>query len=156
MASHARAAPLAPTYDGDLAAWAYHQAEILRARQPAGFDWENIAEELKDLGNSQFKAFTSALQVVIAHMLKWDMQPERRGVSWVVSIRNHRDHAQYELDTNPSFRSRIDEALVPAWRRGLADAAGEMDIPLRRMPQENPFSFDDIMNRPFDWPEELP
>ncbi len=155
MASQARLADDID-YDADLAGWAYAQAELLRARRPAGIDWVNIAEELKDLGNSQFKAFSSALQVVIAHMLKWDMQPTRRGNSWAISIRNHRDMARYELKANPSLRSRIDEALDPAWRRGVGDASAEMDIPLRHMPADNPYSWDEIMNRPFDWPEEQP
>ncbi len=153
MASQARL-PDEVDYDADLAGWAYAQADLLRALRPAGIDWANIAEELKDLGNSQFKAFSSALAIIIHHMLKWDMQPERRGNSWARSIRNHRNEAKYDLRTNPSFKSRIDEALDMAWQRGVSDASGEMDIPLRQMPETNPYTWDDIMNRPFDWPED--
>ena len=155
MASHARLADDVG-YDADLAGWAYAQADLLRMCQPAGIDWANIAEELKDLGNSQFKAFGSALEVVLVHMLMWDLQPERRGSSWAVSIFNHRGHAAYELGTNPSFRSRIAEALEPAFQRAVRTAASEMKTPLRAMPQSNPYSREDIMNRSFDWPEELP
>ena len=156
MATQYRTEPAGPGYDDDLAGWAYDQSRLLLALRPAGVDWANIAEELKDLGNSQFKALSSALQVVIEHMLKRDMQPVRRGNSWAASIRNHRDHANYELKANPSFRSRINEALEPAWRRGVADASAAMDIPLRDMPRANPYTWDDIMTRPFEWPEDQP
>jgi len=156
MATQYRTEPAGPDYDEDLADWAYHQSRLLLALRPAGVDWGNIAEELKDLGNAQFKAFDSALEVVILHILKWDMQPERRRNSWAASIAVHRDHAAYELATNPSFKSRINEALATAWRRGSAGAAGEMDIALRDMPTTTPYTWEDIMTRAFDWPEELP
>ena len=120
MASQHRVDPAQTGYDEDLADWAYNQSRLLQKLRPAGVDWANIAEELKDFGNSQFKAFASALQIVIVHMLEWDRQPERRGNSWASSIRMHRDHASYELHANPSFKSRIDEALGVAWRRAVA------------------------------------
>ncbi len=153
MASQARL-PDDIAYDADLAGWAYAQADLLCTRRPAGIDWANIAEELKDLGNSQFKAFSSAVGVIIAHMLKWDMQPDRRGNSWAGSIRVHRVHAAYELRTNPSFKSRLDEALELAWPQGVGTASGEMDVARRDMPMACPYSWDDIMTRPFEWPED--
>ena len=157
MASQARLAePSEPTYDGDASAWALRQAELMMSRRPVEFDWANIAEELRGLSTSEFKAFTSAIEIVLVHMLKWDLQPERRGVSWVVSILNHRDHADESLRANPSFKPRIGEATAAAWRRAFRTAASEMGRPLRSSPKANPYTWDDIMTRPFDWPEEQP
>ncbi len=43
-------------YDEDFVAWAEHQAEALRAAARGGsnqaLDWENLAEEIEDLGKS--------------------------------------------------------------------------------------------------------
>ena len=154
MATLARPAEIAgPSYDEDLAGWAYAQSAALLTLKSEGIDWANIAEELKDLGNSQFKSFVSEVQLVIAHMLKWDMQPQRRGNSWANTIAVQRDTALGELAANPSFKSRIGEALEVAWRRGVRDASSAMDIPLRALPSECPYTWDELMNRPIDWPE---
>ena len=139
--------------DDDLAGWAYGQAETLQLLRPAGVDWENIAEELKDLGNAQFKGFVSAVQLVMAHMLKWDMQPQRRGNSRANTIGVQRDTALGGLAANPGFKARIEEAMVVAWRRGIRDASSAMDIPLRAMPQTCPYGWDELMFREIDWPE---
>ena len=155
MASHARRnEPEPPTYEGDVAAWALSQSEILETLRPDGVDWSNIAEELRDLAAAQFKAYVSALQLVIEHMLKWDMQPERRGNSWAGTIAIQRDHAQEELQANPSFKSRREEALATAWRRGRSAASSAMDIPMRDMPKECLYGWEDLMNRRIEWHEQ--
>ncbi len=153
MATQARLPDDGPSYDADLAGWAYSQSATLLELRPSGIDWANIAEELKDLGNAQFKAFVSAIELVIAHLLKWDHQPERRGNSWAATIRVQRDHFLTDLAANPSFKSRIDEALAIAWRRGVSAASAEMDVPLRDLPTEWPYTWQQLVNRPIDWPE---
>ena len=44
-------------YDQDLVAWSHQQAAALRAAARTGsdqlVDWENLAEEIEDLGRSQ-------------------------------------------------------------------------------------------------------
>lgn len=152
MADAARTlAELAPAYERDFAAWAHAQAEALRTARPAGIDWQHVAEELTDLGNSEFKAFVSALEKLIEHQLKWDLQPERRGNSWANTIAVQRDHAASELAANPSFAARRDEALAIAWRRGVRAASSAMDKPMRDMPSACPYDWDAIMARPIEW-----
>ena len=48
---------MSDTYDTDIALWSVHQAELLR-RMAKGervndqVDWENVAEEIEDMGNN--------------------------------------------------------------------------------------------------------
>ena len=72
-------APARTGYKEDLHAWAREQAALLRAGRLGEVDAANIAEELDDVGNEQYDKLESALRVLLAHMLKWDHQPERRG-----------------------------------------------------------------------------
>ena len=140
-------------YDEDFYAWTLGQAAELRARRPAGLDWENLAEEIDDLGKSVFKELRAALRVIVTHMLKWDHQPERRSRSWVNSINTQRNDLEDVLSENPSLRRRQNEALAKAYRNARLDAATEMGRSERTLPETCPYSVDEILTREFPWPE---
>jgi hypothetical protein len=76
--SHARTAPLkvASLYDQDVYAWSLEQVRLLRAGDFAAIDAENIAEEILDVGKTEYRILQSALLVLLMHMLKWDHQPD--------------------------------------------------------------------------------
>jgi hypothetical protein len=137
----------APGYEADYAAWLDHQVGLLKAGRWSEVDKDNLIDEVESLGRSDFKSFVSAFEIVIAHMLKWDFQPERRSNSWIASIVEHRIRISQELEDSPSYTGRVEEALRRAWRPARARASIETDLPLRRLPTELPYSFDDIMNR---------
>ena len=54
----------------------------------------------------------------------------------------------------PGLKSRQDGALDRAYRKARIKAAVEMRRSGTGLRAECPFSIDDIMSRPFDWPEE--
>jgi hypothetical protein len=79
--------------DGELAlherdpyTWSLQQAALLRAGRLAEADVRNIAEEIDAVGREQYNAPTSALRLILLHLLKWDYQPARRSRSWVGTI----------------------------------------------------------------------
>ena len=71
-------------YEKDIVAWANEQASFIRAGRFDLLDLENIAEEIEDVGKSEQRELESRMAVLLAHLLKWEFQPERRGVSWAV------------------------------------------------------------------------
>jgi hypothetical protein len=139
------------SYEGDYAAWVGTQIELLRSGRTAEIDAVNIAEELGDLGESFYRAMTSAIAIVLAHMAKWEAQPDRRSRSWANSIAIHRLHAGDELERSPSLHRRLPEAVLKAWREARRVASSETDLPLKAFPVDCPYSWDEIMTRPFDW-----
>ena len=68
----------APTYEADFYSWALRQARLVREGRLAEADLANIAEELADLGRSEYREMRSALARTLQHMLKWDYQPAKR------------------------------------------------------------------------------
>ncbi len=70
------------TYEIDYAGWIFEQVERLRRGAASELDLAHIAEELEDLGRSERRALRSHLRDLLMHLLKWEHQPERRGVSW--------------------------------------------------------------------------
>ncbi len=148
-------APAAPGAEGrtryadDLYTWAQEQVALLRAGRVDALDLDNIAEELSDVGASEYHRLQSAIEVVLLHMLKWDHQPERRTRSWALSIAEHRDRALIQLRKSPGLKSSLDEVRHDSFRLGRLRAAREMRRALKALPAECPYSWDEILNRPF-------
>jgi hypothetical protein len=137
----------APGYEADYAAWLEHQVGLLKAGRWGEVDKANLIDEVESLGRSDFKRLVSAFEIVIAHMLKWDFQPEPRSNSWLASIEEHRDRISQELADSPSYKSRVEEAARRAWRPARARAAAETDLPLKAFPADLPYSATDILKR---------
>jgi Domain of unknown function DUF29 len=83
-------------------------------------------------------------------MLKWDQQPEMRSASWVASIDEHRDRIAKVLRKNPGLKSRIEEAVRDSYASALRWASLETGLPKSEFPRECPYSWERILNRPFE------
>jgi hypothetical protein len=149
----AAAAPSEPLalvrFDDDYCAWVEQQAAFLREGRLDAIDLENIAEELSDMGKSERVRVESALKVLIMHMLKWDQQPERRSRSWVATIAEQRRRIARRLQQSPSLRSKVGEMVEDGYDSARNWAAIETHLPDDDFPRECPYTWDDIMTRPF-------
>lgn len=143
----------APTYDGDGAAWADHQAAMLRAGRFDQLDAENLADEIESLAKREFHVLTSALTIVLVHLVKWDFQPWQRSRSWYFSVLEHRTRVARQFRDNPSFKSRLDEALDQAWPTVVPQVLLETHMDRREFPSACPYDWDEIMDRPVEWPQ---
>ena len=143
---------VAPTYEGDYAGWAFHQAMLVRSGQFQLLDRAWVAEELDGLARQEFDRLASALRLILQHMLKWDFQTERRSRSWTVTIGLQRDVAEQQILDNPSLKPRRAEAIARVYKGARRLAASETDLPLKTFPPTCPYTWDEIMTRPFVWP----
>ncbi|XYD11074.1 DUF29 domain-containing protein [Methylobacterium sp. NMS12] len=133
----------------DLYTWVQEQVALLRAGRVDALDLDNIAEELSDVGSEQYDKLESAIEVLLAHALKWDHQPERRSRSWSLTIAEQRLRIDRQLRKNPGLKPRIAEAANEGYRVGLIRAAREMKRSPKTLPADCPYSWDEILNRPF-------
>src|SRR5580692_391068 len=125
-----------PLYEADLHLWAAQQATLLREGRLSELDVVHIAEELDDVGSEIYQRLESALTILLAHMLKWDFQPDRRSRSWEATIREHRRRVEKLLKQNPSLKSKLTEALSESYQNGRDRASGETDLPFGRFPEQ--------------------
>jgi hypothetical protein len=111
-----------PRYDTDIIAWANEQARLLRAGRLDALDIEHIADEIEDVGKSEKRELRSRMAVLLAHLLKWRHQPERRGTSWRRTIQVQRKDMAEALRETPSLKPDLNN---PAWwEKVWADALG--------------------------------
>jgi ribosomal protein L29 len=139
-------------YDEDTYTWAIRQADALRRRSHNEVDWENVAEEIESLGKSQAQELRSRYAVLLAHLLKWRFQPERRSNSWDATIRTQRRLIAAHLEDNPGLKSRMEALYGQAYVEARGWAASETDLPLPTFPETTPFDLEDAMRESF-WPE---
>ena len=140
-----------PNYQQDYYGWAIHNAELLRQGRLAEIDFEHIAEELEDMGGSKERELESRLGVLLAHLLKWVYQPERRGNSWRATIEEQRRRIDRILRKNPSLKSRLEEAFLDGYGDARLIAMRETGMDKTVFPETCPFSLQDTLDDGY-WP----
>jgi Domain of unknown function DUF29 len=155
MATSARAKPQNPPpppsrtrYEDDLYTWVQEQVALLRAGRFDEVDALNVAEELSDVGKSEFRSLQSSIAVLTMHLLKWDYQPARRSISWMATVRELRRSIVRVLKQNPGLKSRLAEALEEGYADGLDRAVSETELDYSVFPEACPYTFDEMMARP--------
>ena len=112
-------------YETDVIAWANEQARLLRAGDYAALDIEHIADEVEDVGKSETRELGHRMALLLAHLLKWHVQPERRGSSWETTIRTQRKAVLERLRKTPSLKS--DLADPDWWELAWGDAVTQAE-----------------------------
>jgi hypothetical protein len=143
---------MSEAYEKDVFAWASEQVSLLRSGRLSEIDVDHIAEEIESVGNSQKRELVSRLTVLLQHLLKWQYQPALRGKSWRATIRVQRRDIAYLMQSNPSLKSVLPEAIGQAYGTAVIKAEGETDIAESVFPGVCPWTFDQIMD-PDVWPQ---
>ena len=140
-------------YERDFYAWANEQAEMLRAGKLSEADIEHIAEEIESMGKTEKRELISRLAMLLAHMLKWRFQPERRTKNWRLTIQEQRRQVARHMRDSPSLKSTLSEATEEAYGDAIIAAELDTDLDLATFPKACPWSFEQMMAENF-WPSE--
>ena len=136
----------AVSYEADVLEWSRQQANALRRGEFARLDLEHLADEIEDVGKSEQRELASHLANLLAHLLKYHCQRERRSRSWSVTIRTQRQETLRDLRETPSLRGLLDD---PEWRDivwggAVTQAARETNLDLD-FGETCPWSFDQVL-----------
>jgi hypothetical protein len=138
-------------YDRDFYAWANEQVSLLRAGRLAEADIAHIAEEIESMGKTEKRELVSRLTVLLLHLLKWELQPGRRGASCEASIKVQRNALEDHLEDNLSLKALLPEAIGRAYRNAVIQAEAETGLRATIFPAACPWSFAQMMDPDF-WP----
>ena len=166
--------PLNELYRNDSYTWALQQAVALRRRDFDAVDWDNVIEEIEDVGRSRERAWESQCQTIVLHMLQlqhWQPQDPMIGMGWILAVANARLELEKTVNENPSLKPVRDQMLRDAWRYGRRLAVNQLAIhelgsqgasgynnPQRRWMQRIPESCTYTLAQIEDedwWPEEV-
>lgn len=136
-------------YETDFYAWTQKQANLLRHQQWNQLDLSNLIEEIESLGKQQRAELRNRWSVLIAHLLKWEYQPEKRSRSWLNTIRIQRIDTLELLAENASLKPYLQEVLDKTYIKATVLASGETNLPLKTFPQDCPYIVEDILSDRF-------
>lgn len=139
-------------HDTDFFGWTSQQAHLLRTGRFDKLDVSNLIDEIEDMGKSQIRELESRLGVLLAHLLKWQYQPEQRSVSWETTIQEQRRRLTRLLADNPSLKPRLPRAHDDAYGDARLIARRETTLPEKAFPETTPFSIEQTLD-PNYWPD---
>jgi hypothetical protein len=125
---------MSTAYETDVVAWANEQAALLRSGNLTAIDALNIADEIESVGRSERNELESRMAVLLAHLLKWQFQPERRGHSWEATIKLQRIQLAKLLHDSPSLKHAFENEkfLRTIWLHATVIAGDQTQLDMPR------------------------
>jgi hypothetical protein len=135
---------LAALYAADETAWLEHTADLVRAGRFGDIDPGTLAEYLTDMAKRDRREVFSRLVVLLAHLLKWEHQPDRRSGSWRGTIREQRRELRQLLESG-TLRNHAAAVLADAYAEARGQAADEAEFDVSVLPVDNPWDLDEAL-----------
>ena len=136
-------------YDTDYLKWIKTTVEKLRVHDYSNIDWENLIEEIEDMGRSERRSLESNIVIVLMHLLKWQYQPELRSGSWKGSIAEHRRRIRKSLKDSPSLKPYFEEVFAECYSDAVEQASAETGLSEETFPQLCPYTLAEVLDSQF-------
>jgi hypothetical protein len=137
------------TYEQDFYLWINKNIELLKQGKFAELDIDTLIDELDSMAKRDRRELMSRLMILIAHLLKWEFQPEQRSGSWRGSIREQRIKIAQQLEDSPSLKNQIPTSISKAYPNALALAVDETGLIMTTFPTTCPYSIKQLLDSDF-------
>jgi hypothetical protein len=136
-------------YDQDYYLWIEDVLKKIQEQKWNEMDWDNLWEEIDDMGKSQKQRLTSNLRILLMHLLKWEFQPEKRINSWKYTIIEHRRRILEQLEYSPSLKNHLHLNFETTYQKARKDASLETNLTLNMFPDQYPYTVEQALDE--DW-----
>ena len=136
-------------YETDYYLWVVETVKQLQNRDFEAIDWENLIEEVSDLGRREKKKLKSLLKRLIEHLLKlkyWQAEKLRNQGHWQAEIMNFRQLIQDELEDSPSLRPYLYEIYPQCYSEARKIASQRSQLSLNIFPESAIAPLDKILD----------
>ena len=99
-------------HDRDFNLWTEEIKKAIANRDLENMDWDNLLDEIDDMGKSDKRALRSYTQRLIEHIFKikyWSSERERNLNSWKIEVINFRTQIANILEDSPSLKNYLAE-----------------------------------------------
>lgn len=149
-------------YHSDEFSWAMQQAEALRRRNFDAIDWDNVIEEIEDVGARHKDKWIALCARTLEHLLAIEHRDRASNSAlraWVGEVDNFRRQIAKVLRRNPGLQGQYAAIFADAWEDARADAVArlaeyEADDPVpakavrwrwsQRLPERCPYLLEDV------------
>ncbi|WP_448587633.1 DUF29 domain-containing protein [Thermocrinis sp.] len=149
-------------YEKDFYLWVMENLRLLKEKHYDEVDWENLLEEIRDMGQRHLESVISYMAIILEHLYKWEnfKVNEWMGNSWVKSIVNARMELEMIYRKTPSLFVKSREELESAWQDAVIRLVGWFRYPRNKdlakkffgrlptkkdFPAQCPYTFDQVL-----------
>ena len=136
-------------YEQDFYLWIQTTAELLKQGRLTELDLENLIDEIETMGRSEKRALESNLEVLLMHLLKYQIQAERRSKSWQYTILEHRRRVQKALKESPSLKPYFDQVFDESYQTARRLAVIETGLAIATFSEQSPFTLEQVLDCDF-------
>jgi hypothetical protein len=140
-------------YEDDYYAWVEDQVVALREHRTEDVDWENVAEEIDDLGKSVRWSVETHLEALVEHLLTLEHARgavrARNARLWEGTVRLARFKIRRRLAQNPSLCGKLGELFADAYGAGQIRALARMTLPEHAIPTTAPWTLEQVLDDSF-------
>jgi len=110
-------------YEKDYYRWVNENLQLLKEREYDSVDWENLLEEIEDLGRKHLDSVISYMAVILQHLFNFDIFKiyQHSGKGWINSILHARKSLEKLFLEYPSLKQKAVENVEKAWKRAVID-----------------------------------
>jgi hypothetical protein len=137
--------PLSELYEADETAWLDRMATLVADGRTSEFDLPNLQEFLQSMAKRDRKEMTSRMRVLLAHLLKWTYQQDKRSKSWKLTILEQRNELEFDCTNSGTLRNYAEEELANIYPKAVIDAAYETGMEVSDFPAECPWTLDQLL-----------
>ncbi len=134
--------PSKARYDQDEFGWLLEQADLLREGRLDEIDRASLVEFLTDMAHSKKHEFRGMMTVLLHHLLKVVVQPEKVTRSWLLTIVEQQQEAQFLIEDEPGMRRYLPDLYAQAYPVARRRASIETGIGIDRFPKDNPWTLE--------------
>jgi hypothetical protein len=119
-------------YEEDYYLWTQTMVEKLKNQDYLTIDWDNLIEEIEDMGKSQKRAIESLLLRLTEHLLKlkyWEAEKQRNKRHWEAEVVNFRVLLRKRFKESPSLKANLAEIYEENLRDAKRSLSKLFDLP---------------------------
>lgn len=136
-------------YEQDFYVWLQRNIDLLKQGKFNEIDVDILVDELESMGKRDKRELTSRLMILIAHLLKWQFQPNNQSNRWHGSIDEQRLQIIRQLEDSLSLKTQLSESIKSAYPDALKLAVKETTLPLNTFPNTCPYSISQLLDEDF-------
>ncbi|HTG13831.1 MAG TPA: DUF29 domain-containing protein [Blastocatellia bacterium] len=106
-----------------------------------------VKELIEALGRSEKRALKSQIVRLMAHIIKWQTQPDRRSYGWVASIYSAREEI---ADIQGEAPSLTNDVIRDMWDKCLRVAIREAEGEMNQKSSVSSLSWDDVFEEEYE------
>jgi len=132
-------------YESDETAWLEAMSELIHRGRFDELDYAHLREYLLDMARRDRREVKNRLAILIAHLLKWVKQKDKRTRSWRRTLVIQRQEL-VDLLRSGVLRSHAQAVLAEVYAAAVEQGGAETGVPPEALPDTCPFTLDEVLS----------